>query len=253
MKNGPLPNSSGNEWFEEWFNSPYYHILYKNRDEGEARRFIDVLLEYLQPGEDARALDLACGKGRYSRYLAERGLVTTGLDISEESILYARQFETDRLSFFKHDMRQPFRINYFDYILNFFTSFGYFEKESDHRRTIGNIAMGLRPGGRFVLDFFNSDKVIRNLKPEERKEIDQYTFVIRKKIDDKGYILKTISFEAGGKLLEYTERVRAFSQDDFQEMFEEAGLRVEATFGDYQLSAFDRVQSDRLILIARKI
>ncbi|MDV7395837.1 hypothetical protein RZS08_30885, partial [Arthrospira platensis SPKY1] len=111
----------------------------------------------------------------------------------------------------------------------------------------------LRPGGRFVLDFFNSAKVIRNLRPEERKEIDQYTFIIRKKMDEQGYILKTISFEAGGEFLEFTERVRAFSLEDFRKMFDEAGLKVEATFGDYQLGAFDRTDSDRLILVAKKI
>ncbi|MBK8493411.1 MAG: methyltransferase domain-containing protein [Saprospirales bacterium] len=240
------------EWFQTWFNSPYYHILYKNRDEKEAHAFIDALLSYLHPQPGALVLDLACGKGRYSRYLAQKGYFVTGLDIAEESIAYARQFESTHLNFFKHDMRLPYRINYFDYIFNFFTSFGYFETERDHRRTIQNIARGLKSGGRFVLDFFNSEKVINQLNPLEIKEIDHYTFTIRKRVDEEGYIIKTIAFEAEGKQMEFSERVRAFTMDDFVQLFGETPLQLEATFGDYGLEPFDRDHSDRLILVARK-
>lgn len=241
------------EWFKEWFGSPYYHILYKNRDETEARLFIDELLAFLKPAAGSHALDLACGKGRYSRYLAEKALFVTGLDISPSSIAYARQFENERLSFFQHDMRLPFRVNYFDLIFNFFTSFGYFENEYDHFRTIQNISKGLKPGGRFVLDFFNAEKVIRLLNPLETKEIDNYTFVIRKLVDQEGYILKKIDFEAEGREMEFTERVRAFSLTDFRTYFEKTSLTLEAVFGDYQLGDFDPEQSDRLILVAKKI
>lgn len=241
------------EWFMEWFGSPYYHILYKNRDENEARQFIDALLAWLQPTPGAHALDLACGKGRYSRYLAEKDLLTTGLDISASSIAYARQFESERLSFFQHDMRHLYRINYFDFIFNFFTSFGYFENERDHFRTILNISRGLKQGGRFVLDFFNSRKVLRELKSLEIKKIDNYTFHIRKELDMEGYIVKTIIFEAEGRQMEFRERVRAFALEDFQSYFERTSLSLEATFGDYQLKAYDPEQSERLILVAKKI
>jgi SAM-dependent methyltransferase len=242
-----------NEWFQVWFNSPYYHILYKDRDENEARRFIDALFDYLRPRPGAPALDLACGKGRYSRYLEEKGCDVTGLDISEESIAYARQFESERLHFFQHDMRAPFRSNYFDYIFNFFTSFGYFENERDHLGAIRHIAQGLKPEGRFVLDFFNAEKVVRELKAQEIKDIDQYTFTIRKEVDEQGYIVKTIAFEAGGQPMSFTERVRAFTLADFEDLFQKAGLRIVRMFGDYALNDYDPAQSDRLILVAEKI
>ena len=37
------------EWFGEWFDSPYYHVLYKHRDDNEARM---ELAEILEKGED---------------------------------------------------------------------------------------------------------------------------------------------------------------------------------------------------------
>ncbi len=73
-------------WFKDWFNSPYYHQLYFNRDEKEAAAFIDKLINYLQPAPNASMLDVACGKGRHSIHLAEKGFDVTGIDLSEDSI-----------------------------------------------------------------------------------------------------------------------------------------------------------------------
>ena len=240
------------EWFKDWFNSPYYHLLYRNRDEAEAKKFIDRLLAVLKPPLDAFILDLACGKGRYSLHLAEKGYDVTGLDIAADSILYAQQFENEHLSFFQHDMRLPYRINYFDYVFNFFTSFGYFETEKDHLKTVVNIGKGLKADGKFVLDFFNSKKVIRSLRENEVKQVGDVVFYIHRRVSEDGYILKFIEFEDKGKRYHFIERVRAFSLDDFREMFGKAGMKIARTFGDYQLNEFDEERSDRLILVGCK-
>ena len=52
------------KWFQSWFDTSYYHILYKNRNDDEAQRFITNLVEYLNIAKDQKILDLACGKGR---------------------------------------------------------------------------------------------------------------------------------------------------------------------------------------------
>ena len=74
------------EWFKDWFNTSYYHTLYKHRDESEAHRFIDHLCAYLKVKKGSKILDLACGKGRHALHLAKKGYQTTGVDLSEESI-----------------------------------------------------------------------------------------------------------------------------------------------------------------------
>ena len=114
-------------WYSDWFDSPYYHLLYRHRDEQEARLLIDSLLRYLKPQPCAAVLDLACGKGRHALYMNRQGLAVAGIDLSPASIAYARQLENKLLSFFVHDMRQVFRANAFDYVFNLFTSFGYFD------------------------------------------------------------------------------------------------------------------------------
>src|SRR5690606_19509388 len=108
------------------FNSPYYHQLYYKRDEEEAAEFISRLIAHQNPAPGSKMLDVACGKGRHSIQMADKGFDVTGIDLSEESIEEALQKEADNLHFYRHDMRLPFWINYFDYAYNFFTSFGYF-------------------------------------------------------------------------------------------------------------------------------
>lgn len=239
------------EWFEQWFDTKYYHILYKDRDHEEARQFIETLMEFLAPSPNSRILDLACGKGRYSVFLAKKGYCVTGVDLSVESIEYARQFENDSLSFFTHDMRLPFRINYFDYVFNFFTSFGYFEEDKSHRETLLSAVRGLKKNGRFVLDFLNVTTTEKRLKKRQQKTIGGIKFLIRRKIVN-GYIVKTIQFEDEGKKYKYQEKVRAFGLQDFQKLFAEVGLEIETIFGNYQLQPFDAAHSDRLIIVATK-
>ena len=60
------------EWFKDWFDSPYYHILYKDRNFDEAEQFINNLLTFLKPETNSRFLDLGCGKGRHSVFLNKK-------------------------------------------------------------------------------------------------------------------------------------------------------------------------------------
>lgn len=238
-------------WFASWFDSKYYHILYQNRDEQEAGTFMDNLIAHLQPEDETSIWDLACGKGRHSIYLAQKGFEVTGADLSEESILIAQNYEHERLSFFQHDMRKYFRVNYFDYVFNLFTSFGYFDNEKDHLDTLKNVALALKPSGTFVMDFMNARRVADQLVAKEEKTLSGIDFHIQRNIE-KGYIVKTIRFEADGQEHEYQESVRAFQQEELTSLFQQADLTVKATYGDYALNDFDVKTSPRLILIAEK-
>lgn len=78
-------------WYQEWFNSPFYHKLYFQHDEAEARAFIQRLVEYLKPKPGSRMLDVACGRGRHSRMLAAAHFDVTGTDLSPQSIAFAKK------------------------------------------------------------------------------------------------------------------------------------------------------------------
>lgn len=239
------------DWFTAWFDSPYYHTLYKSRDEEEAQNTLDNLLRALDLPEGAQILDLACGKGRHSRYLASKGFDVTGLDISDASITFARQFEHERLAFFQHDMRVPFRFNYFDAVMNMFTSFGYFETDRDHLLALSNIQTGLKPGGLFLLDYFNTTWVRQHLVDSDIKTVDGIEFHLKRNIRD-GYVFKTVEFETSGQQFRFQEKVRMFTLTDFKALFVDSGLTLRDIYGGYDLSHFDAATSTRLILIAQK-
>ena len=176
-----MENTHDSNWFKNWFDSPYYHILYSNRNIKEAELFIDNLVDYLKPKADSQFLDLACGKGRHSIYLNSKKFNVTGIDLSPHSIDHAKQFENDSLHFYVHDMRTPCKENHFDYVVNLFTSFGYFDDEADNYATIDSVCKVLQPNGFFVLDFFNMEKIIPSIIPHEKKTIQGIEFTIEKK------------------------------------------------------------------------
>lgn len=234
-------------WFTSWFNTPYYHILYKDRDYNEAMVFMTNITNYLNFPENAEILDLACGRGRHSLFLNNLGYQVTGVDLSEESIAFAKQFENDRLHFRVHDMTLPFGKT-FDGVFNLFTSFGYFEDEADNLNTLKAIKENLNNNGFAVLDFMNVNTVISNLIPYETKVIDGITFHIKRHFED-GYIFKNINFCHNNNDYDFTERVKAFTLDNFEDMFEQLNIYLLDVFGDYQLNKFYKNRSQRLIMI----
>jgi SAM-dependent methyltransferase len=238
-------------WFKDWFNTSYYHTLYGQRDENEAKLFINNLLNFLNPHDGARFLDLACGKGRHSFDLSSHGYSVCGVDLSNESISEAKILANSKLEFDVHDMRKPYKQAYFDYVCNLFTSFGYFEKQDDNLLTLSAVCQELKPKGVFVQDFFNAHKVQKNLLPYELKSIDGIDFEITKEITDKR-VIKTIRFNDQNEDFEFQEKVSLFDLENFKSMYQESGLKLLHVFGDYQLNAFDIENSDRLILIAQK-
>ncbi|MBL0102701.1 MAG: class I SAM-dependent methyltransferase [Bacteroidetes bacterium] len=239
------------EWFETWFDSPYYHILYKERDQDEAEAFLDALIAYLKPADHSRILDVACGKGRHSIYLNEKGFDVTGFDLSEESILHNKDFENDTLHFYLHDMREVFRANYFDIVMNLFSSFGYFRTERDNIRCLIAHSSALKKEGIFVFDYFNSEKILAGGNSNFTKTVDGIDFHITKTIVGKE-IIKEIEFTDNGQAYHFEERVKLYSRADLEKYFLSAGLNITNAFGNYALEEFDSKNSDRLILVARK-
>ncbi|QQS30666.1 MAG: methyltransferase domain-containing protein [Sphingobacteriales bacterium] len=240
-------------WFEIWFNSPYYHLLYQHRDDTEAQHLIDRLSDYLQIPPESTILDLACGKGRHARYLAQKGFEVSGIDLSPESIAQAKQFESENLRFYIHDMREVFHPDYFHYIFNFFTSFGYFENIDDNYQCLNAIFHQLKNKGYLVLDFFNTNRVIAKLVAYEEKEVEGVRFFITRRAT-ANHIIKTISVidESNQFRATFVERVQALTLSWFEKALTSTGFTLTQTWGNYELDPYSPQDSERLILLAQK-
>ncbi|MBC7862070.1 MAG: class I SAM-dependent methyltransferase [Bacteroidia bacterium] len=242
-------------WYKCWFNTSYYHTLYKNRNNEEAALFLDKLVAHLKLTPNSSVWDMACGKGRHTTYLAKKGFNSFGTDISENSIAEASQQITTNypsLHFFVHDMRNPLRINYFDCVLNIFTSLGYFENDRDDERVFQSAFQSCKSGGYVVVDFLNAIKVLNHLVPEEKKTESGIEFNIKRKLENNSF-KKEISFFADGQDWNFEESVKAYKKEDLLRMAIKAGFSGQEFFGNYNLDTFDEINSDRLILILRKV
>ncbi|MEO6069298.1 MAG: class I SAM-dependent methyltransferase [Chitinophagaceae bacterium] len=243
-----------NEWYKDWFNSSYYHKLYFERDESEAEAFIKRLLLHLKPEAESRMIDIACGKGRHSKFLAMQGFDVTGIDISTDSIQYAKQFESDNLHFFVHDMRLPFWVNYFDFAFNFFTSFGYFNTRREHDDAMRTIVSSLKPGGTLLFDFLNVHYAEDHLVENDEKIIGDTKYTLHRWHDETHFYKKiSVTDPMLHEPLSYTEKVTKFSVGDFTEMLAYQKMQVTEVFGDYFLNPYDVRKTPRMIVVAKKL
>ncbi len=241
------------EWFCDWFDSAYYHLLYQNRDQQEAALFVENLARQYPPVPGATLLDLACGKGRHSIALASMGYDVCGLDLSPESIAWASQSEHASLHFFRHDMRHVFRVNYFDMVVNLFTSFGYFCNDHDHTLAAKAIALGLKPGGRFIIDFINREpaRAFIRSQSDEKLERNFIQFHITRRYTETHFI-KHIEVLDQQKVFQFEEKVRSFTPDELITLFSRYGLKQEHLFGDYHFSPYVQDESPRMIITFTK-
>lgn len=234
-------------WFASWFDTSYYHILYKHRDDTEAQEFIKNIVSFLTIKKEAKLLDLACGKGRHSIFLNQLGYNVVGADLSKNSISIAKEFENESLHFVEHDMRNSFTSK-FDVVLNLFTSFGFFEDDNEDIKVLQNIKNRLNPNGIAIIDFMNAKKVIQNLVPDEIQIIDGITFNIKRYVKN-GFIVKEINFDSDGEHHTYFEKVKCLDLTKINLYLDSVGFKIKHTFGNYQLDTFNENNSDRLILV----
>jgi cyclopropane fatty-acyl-phospholipid synthase-like methyltransferase len=238
-------------WFESWFDSKYYPILYANRDQSEAALFIDRLVDFLKVKPNSSVLDLACGKGRHSIHLHSKGLDVMGIDLSPNSIAEAKKSATSGLDFSIEDMRTFDLHRKFDFVFNLFTSFGYFNHQDENLNVLKRVFHHLNDGGTMVLDYFNATKVEKALIPHDVKKAGGIDFEVSKQVKD-GCIYKQIHFVDGEKEFTFTEQVQLLHLSDFIRLFESAGFKVNHTFGNYLLEPFNVESSDRLILVCSR-
>lgn len=237
-------------WYKEWFGTEDYARLYGHRDEGEARIWVEGLLERWRLEAGSQVLDMACGRGRHAHWFVRAGMKVTGIDISAESLVQARQ-RVPGARFVLHDIREPFADEGFDACCCLFTSMGYFDEPDDDARVFAAAFRALRPGGYFTVDFMNSSRVVANLVHEERLERAGVRFHIQRSFEDD-MLVKRISATDDLGTRRYMERVRALTPGTLEGMATGAGFLVEdRTDGPHQ-GTFSEEKSERIVLWCKK-
>ncbi len=241
-------------WTPQWFGHPAYEVVYRQRNEQEASLLADLIEHTVQPEPGSRILDVACGRGRHARVFARRGYRVTGVDINPDVLEEARRRtlrEGLSVTYLQADMRNLPFASEFDGVINLFTSFGYFDTDEEHVRALTSMCRALKPGGWLVQDFLNASYVRHHLVPHDERCYNGLHIVQERYIDEAGFLFKRITLREKTRVETFVERVRLFELEDFKAMYRQAGLNLQACFGDYQGAPY-RPDSPRLILYARR-
>lgn len=238
------------KWFAQWFNTPYYHDLYRNRNDIEAMQWMDRITSLIALKKDQPILDVCCGNGRHALHLEKAGFMSYGIDISPSNIAMAQGNSQFPERWRVGDARQ-FNWGFsFQLVTNLFTSFGYFDNLADHQNMMSQMLRHVAEEGYFIFDFLNASRVIRDLIQEETHQGNLADYHIHR-IVENGRIFKNIRFTIDGIEKHYQESVFLFEPEPLMKWIVDEGFEVQYHLGDYHANAYHQ-DSPRCIFVFKR-
>lgn len=225
--------SNYKNWWDDFFGEfrPFFSKIPAAVSNREAKYYIKKLK--LKKGDSF--FDCPCGIGRISLPLAKAGIKVTGIDIAPT---YLTELEEKAaklklpIKLYHTDMRKVNFENQFDAAGNLWTSFGFFEKESDNFLVLKKIFKALKPGGRFVMQVINRDWIIKNFSPSGWHQFKDMRLLETRTFDLKSSkSLSTWIFVRDGEDHPIDVQIRMYSYHELAGMFEKAGFVDVHAFG----------------------
>lgn len=243
------------DWWKTHFDAKSldgYGLPKKNQAEVRA---VGRLLGLKPP---ASILDLCCGAGRHALGLAALGYRVTGLDWSKELLSAAESSADGRklpVKFLRGDMRKLAFTPRFDAAVNLFTSFGYFETETEDLAVLRGVRRALRPGGRFLIDLLNKEWLMRHFTPtfwQKNPEGDVLKAYNRLSFDFQSSRLdnhRTVYSKTGKR--ETHLRFKVYTLHDMDRLLKASGLKTRHVWGGFDGRPYT-MDSFRMIVLAQK-
>jgi SAM-dependent methyltransferase len=206
--------------------------------------------------QGGNVLDLCCGPGRHTLALAKRGFAVTAVDYTPFLLQCARDRAAEanqRVEFIREDMRRFSRPAAFDLIINLFTSFGYFDNQTDDVHVLELVRENLRPGGVFVLEMVSKERLARAFQATTSTELPNgdVLFERHEVVDDWTRIRNrwTLVRAAGTRAFEFTHRI--YSGQEMKNLLAAVGLSGPRIYGDLDGRSYG-FDAQRLVAVARR-
>jgi cyclopropane fatty-acyl-phospholipid synthase-like methyltransferase len=249
---------SGHSWYEEFFNQDYLRVYGHTLSDEQTQREVTFVCSALGLGPGDKVLDLCCGNGRHSLLMARQGLCVTGMDLNEGLLEQARRKATGGglgPEFVRGDMRAIPYTDWFNAVINMFSSFGYLESEEEDFRALVGVRKALKRGGRLLLDMLNREWVVSNYIQNEWHEDDRGTLLLEhREIDlltNRNHITFTLVSPDGTTHESVGHHIRLYTLTEMVRMLEKAGLQFDEVYGGFEGEPYG-VDTRRMIVVARK-
>ena len=233
------------------------YLLTELPSEAETEEEVEFIRDVLELRRGAVVLDLCCGNGRHGQMLADQNVTVIGLDSSRFLLDEARK---DILSteygilFIEGDMRHIPLKSSCDAVINLFSSFGFFGEEGN-RQVLSEVAAVLKPGGKFLVEYWNPHAVVDLDQSRNWWWISESMLALAEVEyhPESGCLsdYRTVIELSSGTIQKAVNRLRFYFPTELKSMLEDAALKVCATYGDFDYSPF-LIDARRMITIAER-
>lgn len=247
------PPPIAEDWYHQSFDS-LYPIVYAHRTVEAARTEALFSIEQTGLSKDDCVLDLCCGNGRHMSHLCERAQTVVGLDLSSHLLELASKSLKSNATLVRADMRhQPF-LEAFDVVVNYFTSFGYFQSDNENLLAVRSMNQALKPKGRFFIDYINRNWAIEHVEPSTVRHHGDFEIREDRWIDENlERVNKTTTvLKEGAEIARLGESVKLFTLDEMAALLEQGGLMIDQAYGDYSGTECCDPSKPRMIIVGHK-
>ena len=242
------------DWTKEYFDDVYLKYFLLPQNEERTKEQVNFVEKFLLP--NSYVLDAGCGIGRHSIELAKRGYRVLGIDSSPLYIKFAEDFKNvlnlENLDFKLVDMRELAFKDSFDAVINMWSSFGYFDDDTNEK-IVSNFYNALKKGGALIIDIENRDYILKYFIRETFKEKEDGVFILeRRKFNPVTSVVSTHRYIVGPNLRkDYIRHIRIYSLTEMINLFKKFAFKNIEYYGNYDFEKF-HIDSERIIIIGRK-
>jgi ubiquinone/menaquinone biosynthesis C-methylase UbiE len=247
-------------WWEDLYDELLADVMLENQSEEQINQTVVFLSKVFNFKSGDILFDQCCGIGNLAVSLAKKELKIVGVDIGQNYIQRAlakakeNNVNLDLYSDDAFNFKTPYQC---DFAINWWTGFGYKEKDSENIEMIKRVYESLKVGGLFLLDFMNVPQVFRDFKESVVIETDtKYGKVKLERVSylelDKGFIYKDwiYTFKDGSKKI-LKSRVKLYLPNQLKDLFESVGFKNIKFYGNINLENLT-LSSPRCIVLGEK-
>lgn len=237
--------------------SEFYDELMENAEYEKRCEYILKLLQQHnhQPGI---TLDLACGTGKLTQLLAQKGVDVFGIDASAEMLSQAMQKSAENglnILYLRQKMQNIDLFGTINTCICTLDSINHLTNEADVAKTFDRVGLFMDDDGLFVFDV-NTVYKHRNVLADNTfvYENEKVFCVWQNSLKDNDIVQIDLDFfcEENGVYYRSEESFceRAYSDEQIEKMLTDAGFEIEAVYGDM---SFDKPSQneERLVYVSR--